>query len=384
VLKRDQNVGVGIILTVLIIIYWVLFDFMRWNQWDSTGYMEGSRLILDWNYVGPRYRLNKFGSLLLPGILEKIFGIWAGYGFIIQNILMFYGSGFLLFHIILRLTQNTKQAYFGMFLFFTNQIVAIFGINILTDMSGWFMAFVAMYCCLIWREKLYQNIYYALLLGFVNGLAICFKENAVIACIFCCAYILFLPKLGFLRKIRTGILFALGFLLMPLASYFFVKQVFNYTVLTHYAGEALFRNRSYTYSVGILKQLYITVHTHWIFIGLGFWFCVKNKLNFETNALVFGGIVSLLILPIGWAVHVDRVLFSVMPLLLIIASYSFPFFKNRLWFFAILSGTIAVLSHYIIYRYNSTPNIILMGIITMAGTLLIWFIFQNLQLRKTQ
>ena len=85
------NIKIFFTLTILAIVYWFLFDFLRWEQFDTPSFIGGARLLfgLDGGYDF-QSRLTKPLILILPGFIEFITYVHPKYVFIFQNVIFFY------------------------------------------------------------------------------------------------------------------------------------------------------------------------------------------------------------------------------------------------------------------------------------------------------
>ena len=126
-----------ITLTISGIIYWFLFDFLRWIQFDTPNFVGGARLLfgLEGGF-DLQARITKPLVLIFPGLIELVSGIHPNYSFLFQNIICYHFCGILIYKVIEHISNSKYQAYLGMLAYITCQPFAIFSLFILSDSVG--------------------------------------------------------------------------------------------------------------------------------------------------------------------------------------------------------------------------------------------------------
>lgn len=251
-----------------------LFGFQEYG--DTVSYIDAihwfqGKAVVD---VDPWVVLKPLGVLLASPF--EFLG--AGAGLIVQNIIFYLLSAFLIFKITELLFASKKQALLASLFFVTITQVLEVGLAYLTDMGAWFFYLLSLFLTLLYlRDK---NEKLIVLNGFLAGLGFLMKENGGLGAIFFGLMVLFSGGSGLKEKISKIIRFAIFFLL-PIALWqVFMYQRFQLTSLDWY----LFQLGGFSHGEGagmvILKyfgQLFRTLGILWIFFFIGLWQEIKER-----------------------------------------------------------------------------------------------------------
>jgi hypothetical protein len=353
------------------IAFYFLFDFLRWSQYDSPSFVGGAKLIfgLDggYDYQG---RITKPLSLLLPGILEYLFGLKAQYGFIIQNCLYFLIFPFVLFKLFLYYFKKESLAFWGVIAFYGFHPFAMFSLYILTDITGWFWGALGIYYYLYFIKNQSFNPYRAVVLCIIFVLGIFHKESAVIAPLFFTFDTLFNSKNEVKKNLFRLIGIGAASLVLLAVGLYITQLFFENTIIDRVDKVRSTYGNFDLLNLKNLQQLYHTFDACWILFFAGIW---ENQRTKEIPAhLIFLFAFTLLVMPFVYPFMIDRLLFLVAPIFVIFyiqgLDHYFPESKHVL---IIGLSTIQLISTYLIYSqgmqhvlpYSLGISIILIGIL---------------------
>src|SRR3989338_2555251 len=197
---------------------------IHWFQGESVGVLD------------PWVVLKPLGILLaLP---FEFLG--AGAGLVVQNIVFYLLSAFLMFKIADLLFDNPfdklraskKQALLASLFFVTITQVLEVGLAYLTDMGAWFFYLLSIFLTILYLRN--RNEKLIILNGFLSGLGVLAKENVGLGALFFGLIILlsagFCLKEKILKILRFGIFFLIPIILWQI----FMYQRFHLTSLDWY------------------------------------------------------------------------------------------------------------------------------------------------------
>ncbi|PIP55300.1 MAG: hypothetical protein COX07_00660 [Bacteroidetes bacterium CG23_combo_of_CG06-09_8_20_14_all_32_9] len=359
-----MNKKVIITLTVLAIIYWCLFDFLRWEQFDTPSFIGGARLLfgLEGGFDF-QSRITKPLVLLLPGITELLTTIHPKYIFLLQNIVFFYLCGIFIYKINQIIFKDDKMAYLGMLAYTTCQPYAIFSLFVLSDVSGWFFGISGIYLTLKYFAATNVKLKHLAITGFIVGIGCLAKESAIIGLIFLFSYIL-LNKFSFKIKVKQFIFSFIGFIIpfaisFLLIEYFYNDSVFKRIMVVYNLNEQV------NFELSNLKQIFRIIDMYWFLFIIGIVTVVKilkkQPHNNTLKSILFTGLITGILIPV-WPCFTDRILFIAAPVLIIIVVYGINKFKHFGLPLVLTAGFLNIFISFIIYKYNPS-GIIVTGII---------------------
>ena len=248
-----------------------------------------------------------------------------GAGLIVQNVIFYLLSAYLIFRITELIYHKKRQAFFASLFFITATPVIEVGLSYLTDSGAWFFYLLSLFLTLLYlkngNEKLIP------LNGFLCSLGFLMKENGGLGVLFFGIIILLSKKFSLKEKFFKIILFGIFFLIPLLIFQFFIYQHFHFTSLDWYHrgnGEgALLATFRY------LGQLFRVLGILWPFFLIGVWREWKEK-NWEKLKIFFA------LLPASfsfllWSTSAGgRATFIFAPLGIILASYGLEFFQPKM------------------------------------------------------
>jgi len=361
--------------------YWFLFDFLRWNQYDSPSFVGGARMLfgLDGGYDF-QSRLTKPLALVVPGLIEYLFGIKPSYIFIMQNVIFFYLTGIYLFKLIFLISKSFQLSLTGMLLYIFCQPFAVYTLFILSDVTGWFFGIYAIYLSIKYINK-QNNNFNIILIGFTSGIGMLFKESAIIGLIFAIIYIM-LYHITVKNKIHKLFYLFVGFIVPVAISFIIISHVFHDSII----NRVLFAHKAVsgdTFKFTELKQIYRILDVYWFFVIVAIINIIKNfrKINLISKAAILSLLFSSVLMPV-WPYYSDRILFMVAPFLLIISLTTIQKFDKYAMFLIIAGGVINIITTYIIYKYNYNGLLYISGFTYFLLLVLIIYIKnKNLQIK---
>lgn len=342
----------GVVLTLLAVTYGFMFDFLRWDMFDSHSFVGGARLMfgLEGGFHD-QSRLTKPLALVLPGLLEYIVGLPAAYGFLIQGIIAYYVSGFLLYAILLKLTHAPRIAFLGVVSYAMCQPLAIFSFMILTDGLGWMMNLIMIWYCLRMPERGRKAYSWIFLLSLFAASGMLVKESVAFGIVFMGSFILVsgrpqrLCQLGFM-----GLIIALFFLLLQMIT----QWVYDDTIAARLIVQQINEGFVY-YNPGNIAQLFRVLDFFWLLFFVGVWsmkaWCTKQEMGRVAVAFLLSAALTLLLIPV-YPFVVDRILFMVAPALVLFVVMGAQRFGRFDWLVVAVGGVMNILVAWMIYRYN--------------------------------
>ena len=300
-----------------------IFGFQEYG--DTSSYIEAihwfqgkSEEVSPWRVLRP----------LGPLIALPFEFLGEGAGLILQNIIFYLLSAFLIFKITELIYHNKKQALFASLFFVTATQVLGVGLAYLTDMGAWFFYLLSIFLTLLYFKN--KNEKLIVLNGLLSGVGFLMKENGALGILFFGMMVLLSKEFQLKEKISKIIHFGIFFLIPVAALQFFMYQYFHLTSFDWYLshGQA---NAEGTLLIFLryLGQLFRTLGLLWIFFFIGAFQEWKEK-NWERMK------VFLALLPSSFSFFLwpisggGRVVFIFAPLGILLATRGLVFLDNKL------------------------------------------------------
>jgi hypothetical protein len=308
----------------------LVFFVPRFNHPDTQEYFSTIKYVL--GEPGAElfpYRILKPLPILIGAALSPIFGVentlW------VQNIVFYFLSVYLVFLLIFYFYKNEKQAFFGAVLYAGAYPVLAYGLASLTDMSGWFFYLLSIFLSLKFLQKISFKI--AILIGFVAGLGMLFKESVAAAAIFFVALVFLAAKIPIKEKIKYVLVFSAAFLFLPVVNNIIIYKIFSFSYLAgyKYAWSNSIGGFASFYMITPFRILIEIVRAFllgWLFIFLG----LKKEIFLKVGDRI--RILLALILPslsfFLWSYPHNRMIFIAAPFLIFLGSFGLlQNLKNR-------------------------------------------------------
>jgi hypothetical protein len=377
-INKRYKALIFILISIFAIVYWVLFDFIRQVDFDSPSFYGASRLMfhLDGGY-NFQSRLSKPLVLILPGLFEYLTGLHPKYTFLVQNIICYYASAFLIYKMLVLILDNEKHAFLGVMAYIMSQPFAVFSLFYLVDMVGWFFGIFAIYLLIKNTENNTLTQKKVMLISFITGLGLLTKESAIIGVIFMVIHLL-LSKKSWIKK-SSFILLSMLFTAIPfLISNLLTQKYYGVSVFSRVMEQQQSQGWVF-YNSGNFQQLFRILDVYWFLFALGFWSFMKSykqlKYNIYGLAFLITAFVALLTMPI-YPFVVDRILFMVAPVLLLFIVLGSSFFGKHAFKVIFIGGILNVAMSWLIYKYN-LGGVLMIGYLLYPLILLILYLHNN-------
>lgn len=352
--KQRNNLTIFAILTILGVLYWFLFDFLRWNMFDSPSFTGAARQMFGLeNGYNIQSRLSKPLVLIFPGALEYLTSISAQIGFLIQTTLAYYGCGYLINSIIYRLTKNRELALSGMLIYVLSQPFAIFSLMILVDAPGWFISLVIIDKSIKYGISQQIKLKHWVILSAISALGMLIKESVIFSFIFLLFYQLYITA-SIKKKISHTIIIGLTFILTFLFTQWLTQLFYQDSIIGRLFSQQEHVGFVY-YNISNIGQVFRIIDFYWMLVIVGI-FSLKKALKTynihrEIYAFLFALALCLLLMPL-YPFIVDRILFMVAPTLVLLALSSHFYFKKLLRPMILVGGILNISIAWLIYKYN--------------------------------
>ena len=203
-----------------------------------------------------------------------------GAGLILQNIIFYLFSAFLIFKITDLIFQNKKQAFLASIFFVTATPVIESGLAYLTDMGAWFFYLLSIFLTLIYFKTRKEGL--LILNGLLSGTGVLMKENGGLGVLFFGLMILLSKEFNIKEKILKIMRFGIFFLTPVAITQILVFKYFHITSLDLYlSGKASLNGEGLLLVfLRYFGQLFRILGILWIFFFIGLWEELKIK-NWE-------------------------------------------------------------------------------------------------------
>ncbi|MCX6760668.1 MAG: glycosyltransferase family 39 protein [Candidatus Nealsonbacteria bacterium] len=308
------SLSLALISAVLLLVYFV----PRFDHTDTAQYISTIK-----NISGDRgaelfqNRILKPMPIFISVLLSPVFG--EKNSLIIQNLVFYFLSVFLIFLLIYRLYKNEKQAFYGTVLYIGAYPMLAYGLAALTDLSGWFFYILSILISLNFIEK--PNLKTAFLAGSIAGLGILFKENMAAAPIFFASILFLTTNLSVKDKLKHILIYGIPFAIIILVNSIIIYKLYSYSYLDWYMAqfnhpqEGFFAYTPLRIAIEMIRVLLVG----WVFVLLG----IKKELIAKNKERM--KVLAALILPslsfFLWAYPHNRIAYIAAPLLVLLGSF---------------------------------------------------------------
>ena len=359
------------------IIFWFAFDFLRWDQFDTEGFIASSRYLFGLEGGGNiQSRVSKPLYIILPGFFEYCIGLHPRISFLLLNSIAFFILPLLVYKITFKIQQSSNIAFFSAIAYINCAPFMLYALFIMSDVWGWLMIALSIYLILT-KVLNNKNIVYISLLC---AIACFIKESAVVGFIFLSFQLIFSASLKW-EKAKKIVLALIAF-----AGSFLIFH----SALQNYLGDSIFLRLKHAHNVKEIdllninnfKQLYRSIDVFWIPLFITIFYVIKHKGVHEqyiksSLATVLCGILLCHI----WPYSIDRIYFILAIPTFMIISNLWKFIGERSFVILIICCSVLnFISTYLIYSFQ-IHNLLLVGV---GITLFIIFILsaQNLKRNK--
>ena len=328
-------------------VYYLVFDFLRWNQYDSASYEAGARLLFGLEGGADlQGRMSKPLALVFPGLCEIAFGINARYGFLIQSGICYVLLVFLWKGILKNLEFSEDLQKMGILMLVMSQPFAVFSFGILADFPGW--------CCMLWLIYIYTQrslSFRWLWVVAVTFIGLLVKESIFVGIVFVVISEFFNTSIRKISALRYVLLFGVIFVITQILIYYlnFDGLVNRQREIRNWGGVFEIQNTSQ-----ILQIWRAFEGIWWFFLTPIVFYQKKLFLDSLFSKTTLSLIFSVSLMPfVHPAFLVDRVLFMFFPLvfLSLLTLLNQPYVSKWGWFI-VLSGSLSVVYTWLTYKFS--------------------------------
>lgn len=328
-------------------VYYLVFDFLRWNQYDSASYEAGARLLFGLEGGADlQGRMSKPLALVFPGLCEIAFGINARYGFLIQSGICYVLLVFLWKGILKNLEFSEDLQKMGILMLVMSQPFAVFSFGILADFPGW--------CCMLWLIYIYTQrslSFRWLWVVAVTFIGLLVKESIFVGIVFVVISEFFNTSIRKISALRYVLLFGVIFVITQILIYYlnFDGLVNRQREIRNWGGVFEIQNTSQ-----ILQIWRAFEGIWWFFLTPIVFYQKKLFLDSLFSKATLSLIFSVSLMPfVHPAFLVDRVLFMFFPLvfLSLLTLLNQPYVSKWGWFI-VLSGSLSVVYTWLTYKFS--------------------------------
>jgi hypothetical protein len=310
----------SLILALLNATILVIFFVPRFDHTDTREYVATIKYISGQSGGElSAHRILKPLPILIGAALTSILS--AENTLIVQNLVFYFLSVWLIFLLIYRFYQNEKQAFYGTVLYTGAYPMLAYGLAPLTDLSGWFFYLFSVWIALNFLKK--PRLETAILSGFVAGFGMLFKENVAAAPIFFASILFLASQLSIKERIKYILAFGVAFLLFPLVNSMAMYKLYSYSYFDWFrAGgfHAAHLGGFYAFSsLRILIEIGRVLLIGWIFVLFGVLKEFAHK-NIERIKILLAFIPPSLSFFL-WGYPHNRIIYIAAPLLVLIGSF---------------------------------------------------------------
>lgn len=328
-----------------------VFGFQQYS--DSEDYFQAIHWLRG---ESAHVELSRILRPLGPALAAPFEFLGEGAGLVVQNILFYLLSAFLIFKIVELIFQNRRQGTIAVMLWVTATPIIDSGLAYLTDMGAWFFYLLSIFLILLYffRERVSLSGEILLIAGFFSGAGVLMKENGGLGILFFGMMVLLTREFDWRAKATKLLKFDLAFLLPIILLQIVVYKYFHYTSLDWYLsntagaeGESIF-----LITVRYLAQLFRILGFVWPFILWGLWleWREKNWQRLKIYLALLPASFSFLLWTVGGG---GRAAFIFAPLGILLASYALK--KRGAFFLSALLSLILVINYLFVWFNQQIP-----------------------------
>ncbi len=247
----------------------ILVIFFGWQDDVDTGsYLEAMDYLKEKNIdkleLIPHRFLRPLGLVLaLP--FKEFFSSFMS--LIIENVLFYFGTAYLIFKIGKEILKKEELAFYGVIFYLTAYPLLRFGPVALTDMGTWFFYVLSIYLTILFLKE--PKNYLVYLNGLISGIGVLIKENGGMGALFFLMILLISGKFKKKEIFGYGLRFLILFLIPILINQLIVYHYLKYTYWDWYIfNKNTYLKQSYTiFNLG--KNFFATFGLAWIFVVFG-------------------------------------------------------------------------------------------------------------------
>ena len=249
-------------------------------------------------------------------------------GWIVWNTILFFAVSIIFYRLLELFFKSPKVAFIGGLFFAGNYSMVAQGLALFMDMGGWFFYVLSLYWLYRYIESgRYRDIFFAALAIAVGGF---FKENSFVAFVpltLVLLYEYYRTPLTYLKRIvPLGLIIAVPMVILHVAVYLKYEYVYAYWI--RLAGTFVYPSlvAEYIKSFGSLLTFLAPISL----AGAVILWRERNLLSTKRLIFLIGVVIST-IPAIMWPAITQRVLFLVLPWVIILAGFCIKRYE-RYWY----------------------------------------------------
>lgn len=319
IFKNKKYLFLGLLLVSWNLFFiWLIFGWQ--SDTDTGGYLETIEVLVEHDFIFLKelpHRILRPGAVLLAWPLANFFSAFTA--LILENILFYFLSAWLLFKIAKEIFCKENLALYSVIFFITAYPLLHFGPVALSDMGAWFFYLLSIYLTLFFVKK--PSNYLVYLNGFLSGLGVLMKEDGGMGILFFISVLLLARRFNFSQIFKHATVFLLMFLVPITINQLIVYGFFQYTYYDWYLFNArVYINHSYNF-FNLAKNLFLLFGLNWLFFMIGAWRIFKRS-NWEFKFVLY----SLLVPSFSFLLWPDitaRLMYIAGPFLALVAARGF-------------------------------------------------------------
>jgi len=353
------------------VIYLFLFEFLRYNEADTPNFVNAAKMLLGQdNLVETQSRITKPVVLVLPGLINKLWGFKVESIMLFQNIVFVILTAIYFGKLLQALDFDLKKQQLGIFMLFTVQAIAVHSLELINDIAGIFFSVFITYLYFKSLQQKKKHLYFYLLFSLSIVIGILSKESAGMA------LIIIVPHLLLNESKRTKYHFSISILFSGVLI-LLVQTVISIYFETHDAFSNVIEEFKINNGFNIRwAQIPHSFDVYWIFIILGTISLIKKrKKNHTANSWLLSGLATIPFLLL-WATVQDRTIAVAAPLFIVYILFFVDQYKNKLalYILIIIAGIGNIISTYLIYKHNFN-NVLEVYYLSYASLFLFLWLF---------
>lgn len=335
------------------LVYFWLFGFLRVNQFDTLSFIKGAQYLfgVDGGAI-LQQRITKPIPLIFPGLAERM-GFSAAPVILFQNTLLFLAAGVLMYKWAVDVYQDRKAGLSAALILLGCQCFALYPLFYLSDIWGYTFVILIGWWGFRLNKQTSSSLWSWLGLGLISACGLLSKESTAMGLLFVVVLIAMAKHSWPFKLQKAGI-----YLIASLLPVLLIQVILSLALNINIADRVADTNRyAVHYAVGInyLKQIYRILDVHWIWVIIGLVLASRSKVLQKSwyRAVIISGAIFFLAAPFFPYYLVDRILFMIVPLLILVAVGASSRFPQTFTPLIVVGGILNVGVTYFIYRYDT-------------------------------
>lgn len=339
--SKTQQIIIISVALCFAIIYFVLFDFLRFNQADTPNFVNAAKILFGAEGITENQsRITKPFVLLVPGFLFTYAGVSITATMLVQNILFFVATGFLTARLLALWKYSFGMQLLGVFVLYTVQPIAVLSFMLINDIAGFFFTTLILYVYFL-SAHIPRTISHYVLLGSLCIAGILSKESSGLALIVIALHTALHERYRIGKLLITYGFVALVYIIVQLI----ISHRYGYITSIENVAEKYQEPEGYIFKI---QQLIHSFDMYWLYICIGIVYIVRTRVSLF---FVWAALVTIPLLFI-WPSVQDRTIAVAAPVFLwiIVAYMAQASTAHRVLLIA--TGVAQVVVSYVIYAHQ--------------------------------